>query len=120
AWTTTTRTAKDWTRDLLRPADMAAGHLQYRDSCRQGQRRDANYCDSCHFSLDEVTKLSYHLHMPDRTAAPKGPKYQQVYRALAGDILSGRFQRGDRLPSEAELVRLFGASRITVGRAVKD
>jgi len=50
----------------------------------------------------------------------KGPKYQQVYRALAGDIRAGRFKRGDRLPSEAELVRLFGASRITVGRAVKD
>ena len=48
------------------------------------------------------------------------PKYQQVYAALRRDIQSGRLGRGDRLPSEAELVRLFGASRITVGRAVRE
>ena len=48
------------------------------------------------------------------------PKYQQVYSALRRDIQSGRLAVGDRLPSEADLVRLFGASRITVGRAVRD
>ena len=51
---------------------------------------------------------------------PAAPKYQQVYSALRRDIQSGRLGAGDRLPSEAELVRLFGASRITVGRAVRD
>ncbi len=40
--------------------------------------------------------------------------------ALWRDIQSGRLKKGDRLPSEAELVRTFGASRITVGRAVRD
>jgi GntR family transcriptional regulator of arabinose operon len=48
------------------------------------------------------------------------PKYQQVFSALRRDIQSGRLGRGDRLPSEADLVRQFGASRITVGRAVRD
>lgn len=48
------------------------------------------------------------------------PKYQQVYSALRRDIQSGRLGRGDRLPSEAELVRQFGASRITVGRAMRE
>src|SRR5688572_27006750 len=48
------------------------------------------------------------------------PKYLQVYRALEADIHRGRWNPGDRLPSEADLVRQFGASRITVGRAVKD
>lgn len=48
------------------------------------------------------------------------PKYQQVYSALKREIQSGRLKKGDRLPSEAELVRTFGASRITVGRAVRD
>lgn len=48
------------------------------------------------------------------------PKYQQVLAALRRDIHSGRLSRGDRLPSEAELVRQFGASRITVGRAVRE
>jgi GntR family transcriptional regulator, arabinose operon transcriptional repressor len=47
-------------------------------------------------------------------------KYQQVYSALRRDIQSGRLAKGDRLPSEADLGRLFGASRITVGRAVRD
>ena len=53
-------------------------------------------------------------------AEPPAHKYQQVYSALRRDIQSGRLAKGDRLPSEAELVRLFGASRITVGRAVRD
>ena len=48
------------------------------------------------------------------------PKYRQVYAALRREIQSGRLKRGDRLPSEAELVRRFGASRITVGRAVRE
>jgi GntR family transcriptional regulator of arabinose operon len=48
------------------------------------------------------------------------PKYQQVCRALQREIRSGRWKEGERLPSEAELVRRFGASRITVGRAVRD
>src|SRR4051812_50117475 len=49
-----------------------------------------------------------------------GPKHQQVYTALRRQIESGRWTRGERLPSEADLVRQFGASRITVGRAVRD
>ena len=52
--------------------------------------------------------------------AVQAPKYRQVYTALRRDIQSGRLTRGDRLPSEAELVKQFGASRITVGRAVRD
>ena len=48
------------------------------------------------------------------------PKYQRVFDALQRDIRSGRLKAGDRLPSEAELERLFGTSRITVGRAVRD
>ena len=52
---------------------------------------------------------------PDRV-----PKYQQVYGALERGIRAGRWKRGERLPSEADLVRQFGASRITVGRAVRD
>ena len=53
-------------------------------------------------------------------AAHVGPKYQQVFASLKREIQSGRLKKGDRLPSESELVRKFGASRITVGRAVRD
>ena len=48
------------------------------------------------------------------------PKYRQVYDALLQQISSGRMNAGARLPSEADLGRTFGASRITVGRALRD
>src|SRR6266545_1247009 len=53
-------------------------------------------------------------------SASKIPKHRQVYGALERGIHSGRWKHGERLPSEADLVRQFGASRITVGRAVRD
>ena len=55
-----------------------------------------------------------------RGDAVHAPKYQQVYAALRRDIQSGRLGSGARLPSEAALGKLFGASRITVGRAVRE
>ena len=48
------------------------------------------------------------------------PKHREVYASLRRQIQSGHWKKGERLPSEAELVRTFGASRITVGRAVRD
>ena len=53
-------------------------------------------------------------------AGQEAPKYKQVYDTLWRDIRSGKLERGQRLPSEAELGRRFSASRITVGRAVRD
>ena len=58
--------------------------------------------------------------MPRPLHRPPVPKYRQVYDQLFRDIQGGRLQPGDRLPSEATLVKTFGASRITVGRAVRD
>ena len=52
--------------------------------------------------------------------AAKRPKYRQVYDRLRRDIQAGRLKGGDRLPTEAELERQFGTSRITVGRAMRD
>ena len=48
------------------------------------------------------------------------PKHRQVYNALRAEITAGSFTTGQRLPSEADLVKTFGASRITVGRALRD
>jgi GntR family transcriptional regulator, arabinose operon transcriptional repressor len=48
------------------------------------------------------------------------PKHRQVYAAIRRDIQSGRLADGARLPSEAELGQKFAASRITVGRAMRD
>src|SRR5213596_2364933 len=48
------------------------------------------------------------------------PRHWEVFESLLGDIASGRFQPGDRLPSEAELAKTFAASRSTVARAMRD
>src|SRR5882762_142269 len=48
------------------------------------------------------------------------PKYQIVLDQLLGDIASGRYQAGQKFPSEAALVTRFGVSRITVGHAVRE
>jgi GntR family transcriptional regulator of arabinose operon len=50
----------------------------------------------------------------------RAPKYQQILETLQREILSGRYQPGQKLPSEAALVRRFGTSRITVGRALRE
>jgi len=47
-------------------------------------------------------------------------KYRQILEKLQDDISSGRYKPGKRLPSEAELVRRFGASRMTVFRAMHE
>lgn len=48
----------------------------------------------------------------------EGPLHAQIRRAVAAAILSGRIPPGGRVPPEAELMRLFGASRMTVHRAL--
>jgi GntR family histidine utilization transcriptional repressor len=50
----------------------------------------------------------------------EGPLHAQIRRAVAAAILSGRIPPGGRVPSEAELMRIFGASRMTVHRAISD
>lgn len=56
--------------------------------------------------------------MPD--TKPRGSKYQRIYRTLQAAIASGEYKTGQRLPSESELVKKFGASRITVNRALRE
>jgi len=66
-----------------------------------------------------ASKLIYLPRMTRPSSRPI-PKYSQVYSALRRDIESGRWREGMKLPSEAELVRQFAVSRITVTRAVKE
>jgi GntR family transcriptional regulator, arabinose operon transcriptional repressor len=54
------------------------------------------------------------------TSLVQPPKYRQVHEALLRQIVSGRVPPGGRLPSEADLVQQFGASRITVARALRE
>jgi GntR family transcriptional regulator, arabinose operon transcriptional repressor len=48
------------------------------------------------------------------------PKYQKIFESLKADIVTARYHPGQKLPSEAALVRKSGASRITVGRALRE
>jgi GntR family transcriptional regulator len=42
------------------------------------------------------------------------PLYHQLYELLRGEILSGRWQPGDMLPPESELIERYELSRTTV------
>jgi GntR family transcriptional regulator of arabinose operon len=64
--------------------------------------------------------LYYQLMVKRPFPSPDAPKYQQIFDALAADIAAGKYAPGQKLPSEAALVRQFGTSRITVGRAVRE
>jgi GntR family transcriptional regulator, arabinose operon transcriptional repressor len=48
------------------------------------------------------------------------PRHRLVFETILSDIASGRFQPGDRVPTEAELAKKFSASRSTVARAMRD
>lgn len=50
----------------------------------------------------------------------KKPLYEQIYRQYKTKILSGEFPPGTRLPTEMEISKSFGVSRITVTRALKE
>jgi GntR family transcriptional regulator, arabinose operon transcriptional repressor len=46
--------------------------------------------------------------------------HRKIYLELVRAISQGKYREGQRLPSEAQLVRQFGASRPTVVRALKE
>ena len=48
------------------------------------------------------------------------PRYREISEQLARDIAAGKYQTDRKFPSEALLVKRFGASRITVGHAVRE
>ena len=55
----------------------------------------------------------------DAPLAPRS-KHRDVYTALRRQLQAGQWKPGERIPTEAELIRQFRVSRITVGRAVRD
>jgi DNA-binding LacI/PurR family transcriptional regulator len=48
------------------------------------------------------------------------PKYQHVFDQLSREILNEKYAAGQKFPSEAALVKRFGLSRITIGRALRE
>ncbi len=51
--------------------------------------------------------------------APK-PKYRELRKILGAESRYGHWQPGEKLPSEAHLVKRFFTSRIAVGRALRE
>jgi len=47
-------------------------------------------------------------------------KYREILEKIQEDIAVGKYQPGQRLPSETDLVRRYGASRMTVFRAMHE
>lgn len=47
------------------------------------------------------------------------PPYQQVAAALRAAILTRKIEPGDKLPSQAELARTYGVSRMTIQQALR-
>ena len=63
--------------------------------------------------------------MRQEPAAPAPPgakklRYHTIREAIRRDIQGGRFEAGERLPSDAELGMRFDASRLTVIRALRE
>ncbi|MGC2614658.1 MAG: GntR family transcriptional regulator [Terracidiphilus sp.] len=58
--------------------------------------------------------------LPQSDSGAQQSKHRRVFDHLLASIQSGGLKPGDRLPSEAELGKLFDASRITVAKAVHD
>ena len=48
------------------------------------------------------------------------PRYSQIKRMISTRIQSGEWRTGDRILSEAELVRDLGVSRMTINRALRE
>jgi GntR family transcriptional regulator, histidine utilization repressor len=53
-------------------------------------------------------------------AASAAPPYTRVKQFLKDGLASGRWPPGALMPSEAELVAMFGLSRMTVNRALRE
>lgn len=53
-------------------------------------------------------------------SAVSPPKYRQIFELLAQEIRKGNYTPGQKIPSEATLGKRFAASRITVGRALRE
>lgn len=58
--------------------------------------------------------------MSDRASATPQPRYQQVKSHILVRITSGEWRPSARVPSEGELTRAFGVSRMTVNRALRE
>lgn len=48
------------------------------------------------------------------------PMYQQIKEFIIGGIREGRWKSDEKLPSETDLTKILGASRMTINRAMRE
>ena len=48
------------------------------------------------------------------------PLYRQVLEDIKAGIVSGQYEPGHKIPSEAELSEMYNVSRVTVRRAIEE
>ncbi len=56
----------------------------------------------------------------DKPSSGRPNKYKKIFEELQQAIAEGKYKEGQRIPSETQLSRTCGASRLTVARALKD
>ena len=57
---------------------------------------------------------------PDQNSPGRPNKYKKIFEQLRQSIADGKYKEGQRIPSETQLSRTCGASRLTVARAIKE
>lgn len=57
---------------------------------------------------------------PETPVDPTTPRYQQLKAHIVASIQAGELRPRDRVPSEQDLVRRFGVSRMTANRALRE
>ena len=67
-----------------------------------------------------LTRETWNRDAPDLHLSGDGPVYAQIEQAIRDQITSGTLRPGDRIPAEVELMKTFGTSRATVGKALNN
>jgi GntR family transcriptional regulator of arabinose operon len=57
---------------------------------------------------------------PEGETADDRVSYRRIFNDLQRSIANGKYREGQRLPSEAQLTRMYGTSRLTAARALKE
>ena len=89
------------------------------ESNRAVETIHTNWMNSNYSRLQANAKSCYNSFIMAQPVSAK-PMYRKIRERLERDLAGGHYAAGQRFPSEAALVQRFGASRITVGRAVRE
>jgi GntR family histidine utilization transcriptional repressor len=70
--------------------------------------------------MRSLTSREKYVPSDGQDARPEAPAFQRIKDYLLAEIHAGHWKEGDAIPSEQELAKQFGVSRMTVNRAVRE